>query len=62
MRAGVLGVWHCLQRRRLAEEVKGGDRWLCNRLLWQQAASAVAAAGALAVAVEAEGYGGDGRL
>ncbi len=61
-RAGALGVWRRLQRQRLVAEVKGGDRRLCDRRLWQQTAAAVAVAAALAAAVEAEGYGGDGRL
>jgi hypothetical protein len=50
-------VWRCLQRQRLAAEVNGGDRRLCDRRLWQQAAAAVAASAALATAVEADGYG-----
>jgi hypothetical protein len=62
MRAGALGVWHCLQRQQLAGEVKGSNRRLCDRRLWQQVAAAVVAAAALAKAVEVDSYGGDGRL
>ncbi len=61
MRVDALGVWHRLQQRRLAAEVKGGDRRLCDRQLWRQAAAAAAEAVALAAAVEADGYSGDGQ-
>ncbi len=60
--SGGIGGVATLQRRRLAAEVKGGNRRLCDRRLWQQAAEAVAGLAALAAAVEADGYGSDGRL